>query len=276
MKRKVSLIIFAALSIFWISGCTKQNIEKTNTASSSKGHEDPDGYYTCSMHPQVHEHKPGKCPICGMDLAKVSGKQLPNKNYSASGIEIQATDRQLVLAGIGRYTVSKKDLIITTPVSGRLVSSREVAFQVYESDLQSLAVGVEFSGNSGVSADQMLSGQIRFVDSIVDPSSRTVRVLGTLSQSPKRVIVDSGFIGEIKITKKSQIVIPEDAVLHTGKRDLVYIITQENKIKPVSVVLGQKAGREYQIVSGLNEGNVISTGPNFLLDSEAKIRGGND
>jgi rubrerythrin len=25
-------------------------------------------YYTCTMHPQVHEAKPGKCPICGMDL----------------------------------------------------------------------------------------------------------------------------------------------------------------------------------------------------------------
>jgi rubrerythrin len=26
------------------------------------------GYYTCTMHPQVHEAKPGKCPICGMGL----------------------------------------------------------------------------------------------------------------------------------------------------------------------------------------------------------------
>ena len=25
-------------------------------------------YYTCPMHPQVKESKPGKCPICGMDL----------------------------------------------------------------------------------------------------------------------------------------------------------------------------------------------------------------
>jgi predicted ATP-dependent serine protease len=25
-------------------------------------------YYTCSMHPEVKEDKPGKCPKCGMDL----------------------------------------------------------------------------------------------------------------------------------------------------------------------------------------------------------------
>jgi hypothetical protein len=28
-------------------------------------------YYTCAMHPSVKEHKPGKCPICHMNLTKV-------------------------------------------------------------------------------------------------------------------------------------------------------------------------------------------------------------
>lgn len=27
-------------------------------------------YYTCSMHPEVHTDKPGKCPKCGMNLVK--------------------------------------------------------------------------------------------------------------------------------------------------------------------------------------------------------------
>ena len=26
--------------------------------------------YTCPMHPEIHSDKPGKCPICGMDLVK--------------------------------------------------------------------------------------------------------------------------------------------------------------------------------------------------------------
>jgi membrane fusion protein, copper/silver efflux system len=26
------------------------------------------GYYTCPMHPKIHQAKPGKCPICKMDL----------------------------------------------------------------------------------------------------------------------------------------------------------------------------------------------------------------
>jgi Heavy metal binding domain len=27
-----------------------------------------EGDFTCSMHPQVHRHEAGSCPICGMDL----------------------------------------------------------------------------------------------------------------------------------------------------------------------------------------------------------------
>ena len=29
-------------------------------------------YYTCPMHPEIHEAKPGECPNCGMTLIKKS------------------------------------------------------------------------------------------------------------------------------------------------------------------------------------------------------------
>ncbi len=31
-------------------------------------------YYTCTMHPSVHQDAPGKCPICGMELVPVKKK----------------------------------------------------------------------------------------------------------------------------------------------------------------------------------------------------------
>ena len=33
----------------------------------------PAVFYTCPMHPQIHEAKPGQCPICGMTLVKKNG-----------------------------------------------------------------------------------------------------------------------------------------------------------------------------------------------------------
>src|SRR5689334_19853793 len=40
--------------------------------SEHNQHEAEATQYTCSMHPQVLQDKPGSCPICGMDLVKVT------------------------------------------------------------------------------------------------------------------------------------------------------------------------------------------------------------
>jgi multidrug efflux pump subunit AcrA (membrane-fusion protein) len=240
-------------------------------------HEDPDGYYTCPMHPQVHEHKSGKCPICGMPLVKKFGnKQQANKPALTHGNEIEVSQYQLSLVGIGKYTIARKDITFTVPVSGRMLSSKEIAFQVFESDLQLIKSGLEFSGSAASSPDEILTGKVRSVDNLIDPSSRTIRVTGVLNQSPQRSVIDGSFHGEIKTVERKQIVVPEEAVLHTGMESLVYVFTSNSKLKPVEVKLGKKNSREYQILTGLNEGDVISTGPNFLLDSESKIRGSSD
>lgn len=270
-----------ALILFLFLGCTKQSPSETTGAATVLGdHEDPQGFYTCPMHPQVHEHKPGKCPICHMTLVKVSGKtqnMKPSATMDTTSTEmpdgLSASDQQLRLAGISKYTVIKKDLVFIVPASGRLVSSREVSFQVYESDLQIIRAGLEFSGIATSNPEESLSGKIRMVDNIVDPSSRTVRVTGVLNKAPARAVMDGGFHGEITSVAKNQIVIPEEAVLHAGKKNLVYLISKENGLKSIPIQLGRKSEHEYQVLSGLNEGDVISTGPNFLIDSEAKIRG---
>lgn len=278
MKKIILLGTLTVAALLWIPKVYSQD-KRADSKSPAIGsdHEDPEGYYTCSMHPQVHEHKPGKCPICGMPLIKVSGKKHEAKKEKAEEFEIFATNTQLNLAGIGKYTVTRKELTFAVPVSGRMLSSREVAFQVFESDLQLIKTGLEFSGSPSSSPEEEIKGQVRFIDSMVDPSSRTIRVVGTLSRAPKRFVLEGSFHGKIQAREKEQITAPEEAVLHTGKGNLVYVFTSENKLKPKSVTLGKKASsNEYQILSGLNEGDVISTGPNFLMDSEAKIRGVSD
>lgn len=276
------LIVPATSLVVLATGCTQQNENKSKSASTDQvRHEDPQGFYTCPMHPQVHEHKPGKCPICHMNLVKVSAavkNASPAPNLPTAQIEssngLSVTDQQLSVAGISKYTVIKKDLVFSVSVAGRVVSAREVSFQVYESDLRVIKPGNEFFGSATSAPEEKLTGKIRAVDSIADPSSRTVRVIGTLAKAPTTTILDGSFHGEIISVSKNQIAIPEDAVLHAGKKDLVYVITKENELRSVPVQLGRKSNQEFQILSGLSEGDVISTGPNFLIDSEAKIRGG--
>ena len=57
-----------------------------------------DEYYTCSMHPQIMEDKPGLCPICHMDLIVV-------KRTNTAVDEIMLNDEQIRLGNIQTDTI---------------------------------------------------------------------------------------------------------------------------------------------------------------------------
>jgi hypothetical protein len=289
MKHKTSkAMAVLALALVTAAGCTQRSGSKSTgdnqsdriqasgpegseVRSAGAGHDDPEGYYTCSMHPQVHQHNPGTCPICGMKLIKVMAKGAV-KQAGQLGSVVMADAAKLRLAGIAKTTVTRKDLAFSIPVSGRFLSSREVAFQVYESDLSLVKPGHEFSGTGMATGAELLKGRIRFVDTLLDPSSRTVRVVGAFTEPPRAALIDGAFHGEITGAARAQLAIPVDAVLHTGREDLVYLVTGDDQLKAVAIHVGAKARGEYQVLSGLKEGDVIAAGPNFLLDSEAKLK----
>lgn len=60
------IVVFSLLLL----SCTKDASKSED--HSVHEHESVESYYTCSMHPQVREDKPGKCPICHMNLTKVT------------------------------------------------------------------------------------------------------------------------------------------------------------------------------------------------------------
>ncbi|MEP6948258.1 MAG: efflux RND transporter periplasmic adaptor subunit [Ginsengibacter sp.] len=63
-----------------------------------------DVFYTCSMHPQVIQDKPGDCPICGMKLIAV------NKTTGDSLSEIKLSDQQIQLGNISFDTIRNANI----------------------------------------------------------------------------------------------------------------------------------------------------------------------
>lgn len=51
-----------ATAAFGVTGCSKTEPAQGSGTQAKQ--------YTCSMHPDVVQDKPGKCPKCGMDLTK--------------------------------------------------------------------------------------------------------------------------------------------------------------------------------------------------------------
>ncbi len=244
--------------------------DESKPITTSKG----DSYWTCPMHPQIHSENPGECPVCHMKLVMVNGEV--DHNHAQEGdahAPVVASNYQLQLAGVQKYEVEKMDLDVHIPIAGRFISPSAVAFQIYESDLHDIKPGLSFRGESSFHPEEDLSGVISSVDSIVDPTSRTVRVVGSVRKGPKGIISETSFRGDILIGLKDRIAIPENSVLQTGKGALVYIVDSNNHLTPKYVKLGSKTDSFFEVIDGLAVGDFISSGPNFLIDSESRLRG---
>jgi Cu(I)/Ag(I) efflux system membrane fusion protein len=67
--------------------------------------------------------------------------------------------------------------------------------------------------------------------------------------------------------------VPSEAIIRTGTRNLVIVAADTNRFEPTEVQIGPEAGGKSVILSGLKEGqNVVASGQ-FLIDSEASLRG---
>lgn len=105
----VHFILYAAIitiTTILIASCKRKNEVPLNT----------DTYYTCSMDPQVKEHKPGKCPICHMELTPVK------KSNTAQADEIQLSEQQIQLGNI------KTDTLRNGTIGDRLVLTATLNF----------------------------------------------------------------------------------------------------------------------------------------------------
>lgn len=74
--------------------------------------------YTCPMHPQITQDAPGTCPICGMDLVKVS-------SVSNGENALMLTDAQMKLANITTGSVSRRSIGQTAIINGTLTVDQE-------------------------------------------------------------------------------------------------------------------------------------------------------
>lgn len=245
------------------------------TMSQDHTHENQ-SIYTCPMHPEIRENKPGSCPICHMKLVKVTDESSSETGETRQkNIKLNISPYQASLVGIKPVKAQIKVVSYSIPVSGRIISRATLALQVFENDLRFIKPGVSFRGRSEVYPEETIKGIITSVDNIADPSSRTIRVMGKINGGGQNLLSETSFSGEVEIELGEQLVVPEKSILFTGKGSFVYRYEDENLV-PQKVILGPKVKEEYVVLEGLKNGDQISSGPNFLIDSESKIRGLND
>jgi Cu(I)/Ag(I) efflux system membrane fusion protein len=78
---------------------------------------------------------------------------------------------------------------------------------------------------------------------------------------------------QIKIDLGKKLSIPEDAIIDTGTKQIVYVDKGEGSFEPREVALGFKGEGIVEVRKGLKAGEKVASAANFLIDSEAKLKG---
>ena len=85
-----------------------------------------------------------------------------------------------------------------------------------------------------------------------------------------------GMFARVRLTDGAQrtvLLVPSEAVVHTGTRDLVILAQADHRFVPVEVRIGDQYDNDTCIVAGLQEGQQVVASGQFLIDSEASLRG---
>ena len=161
------------------------------------------------------------------------------------------------------------------------LSSVWTVFDVYEQDIKNFKIGQQLTIKANAFPNKIFKAKIDFIDPILDTKTRTVQVRATVNNSKKLLKPGMLLTSTVKSSpnklENKTILVPKTAVMWTGKRSVVYIKT--NPDEPVfelrEVELGSALGNNYQILSGVKNGEELVVNGTFTVDAAAQLQGKN-
>lgn len=218
------------------------------------------------------------------DLVKNSVKKLELLNMSRMEIENLRNTKE-VKTVVTLFAKNSGTVIEKNVIEGQKIMSGEPLLKisnldnlwliadVYESEISKVTVGSKASINFTFLPGKTFQGKVNFIYPTLESKSRTIKVRidlpnrnGDLKPDMFANVVISG--PGLKFTP----VIPENAVIRGGKKDIVIVDLGNGKFKPQQVILGIYSDGFYQVLSGLTAGNKIVTSAQFLIDSESNLK----
>jgi len=147
-----------------------------------------------------------------------------------------------------------------------------VEADVYESDLPLVSVGQEAEVALSYLPGERFTGKVAFVYPYLDGSSRTGRVRVELRNPGLELKPEMYADVTLRAERGEALAVPEEAVLYAGPRRVVFLDLGEGRLRPQEIQVGVKSGDAYEVLSGLEEGDLVVTSGNFLVAAESRLK----
>jgi membrane fusion protein, copper/silver efflux system len=145
-----------------------------------------------------------------------------------------------------------------------------VLADIYESDIAGVKVG-DHAEVSVAGIAKPIHAKVAFLPPTVEEATRTLEVRFDLDNTEGRIRPGAFATVELDLQGGSSLGVPEDAVIHAGRRAMVFVVSGE-RIEPRSVTLGPLVAGFYSVQAGVRAGEHVAVGAQFLIDSESRLR----
>ena len=146
-----------------------------------------------------------------------------------------------------------------------------VQAEVFEYEMPFVQVGQQGILTLAAYPGETFQGKITFIYPYLNQEARTNTVRLVFKNPKLRLKPDMYGTVQLQVNRGRKLVVPEQAVLDSGTRQVVYVVRGEGMFEPRQVTLGPKVGAFYEVVEGLAQDERIATSGTFLLDSESKL-----
>jgi Cu(I)/Ag(I) efflux system membrane fusion protein len=146
--------------------------------------------------------------------------------------------------------------------------------EVPEAQAALLRRGAAVAVTSPALPGRSFSARVQALLPEVDPATRTRRARLELGNADGALV--PGMTVQMRFMRpmaQATLLVPSDAVIHTGRRSVVLLAEDGGRFRPVEVRTGLEAGGQTEIVQGLQAGQQVVLSGQFLIDSEASLRG---
>ena len=153
------------------------------------------------------------------------------------------------------------------------LSKIKVDFSVAETHLPSISPGQQVTATSVAYPGETFIGEIRTVDSRVDPISRSIQVRAEFDNEALRL--RPGMLMQLILQKRvvNTIIIPEKALVPIQDRQYVYVLdTETNKVTVREVSIGARRPGIAQVLEGLSAGEQIVVEGSLRIKDGSTVR----
>ncbi|WOB10922.1 efflux RND transporter periplasmic adaptor subunit [Piscinibacter gummiphilus] len=116
-------------------------------------------------------------------------------------------------------------------------------------------------------------GKVTSILAQTNTDTRTLKVRIELPNPKGRL--RAGMFAQVRfaVDEQEALVVPSDAVIRTGQRAVVYVVSAPGRYQPVEVRVGREFGDKLEVLQGLQPGQQVVVSGQFLIDSEASMQG---